>query len=304
MIKPIFKTKLEKEKKDYGCFSLEPLEKGFAHTLGNALRRCLLGSFRGAAITHIKIDGVKHQFSTLPGLKEDIVELILNLKQICIDYKDNKEIKATLAVRGPKEVKAGDIKLPANAKIVNPELTLGTLANKKSKLKMTLWINRGYGYSPAEERKFETLGIISIDANFSPVRRVNYKVETTRVGRRTDYDKLILEIWTNGTIKVKEVLEEAAKILSRYFKQIYNPVFDKDEETETFDSAKNEVLAITIEELDLPTRLINSLHRAKYKTVGDLIKAGTKKLIKIKNLGKKSIELITKSLKERGISLK
>ena len=227
MIKPSFKITTSKEGKDYGKFILEPLEQGYGHTVGNALRRCLLTSLQGAAVRKVKINGIHHQFSTIEGLKEDVVDLILNLKQLKVACKSKDEVKLTLKASGPKEVKAKDIKTPPEVKIINKDLHIAKLADEKSKLEMEIYIQNGLGYSPAEEVKSSTLGIIPVDASFSPVKRVNYKVEATRVGRRTDFDKLILEIWTSGAIKPKEALEEAAKILVSFFKQIFEPVLKK-----------------------------------------------------------------------------
>jgi DNA-directed RNA polymerase subunit alpha len=302
MIKPSFKTTTVKQKKDYGEFVMEPLEQGFGHTLGNSLRRFLLTSIPGSAINRVKIEGVKHQFSTLQGLKEDVVELILNLKQVIVDYDGDKEVKLSLSVKGPKEVKAGDIKTTAEVKIVNKNLVLASLAEKKSSLDLDIWVSRGYGYSPAEERKSDTLGIIPVDASFSPIIRVNYEVESTRVGRRTDYDKLILKVWTNGAIKPSQVLEDSAKILTSYFKQIYKPVLKEEKEVEKKED--NEALKLTVEELNLPTRIANALRRGGYPNVDSLSKAKKEDLYKVKNLGIKSIQIIEKKLKDKDVFFK
>lgn len=301
-IKPTFKIKPLEEKPDYARFVLEPLDQGYGHTVGNALRRCLLTSLLGAAITRIKIEGARHQFSTIPGLKEDTIEFILNLKQIKIDYKGSKEAKAVLEAKGPGEVKAGDIKTPAGVKIINKGLKLATLADRKAKLNVKIWINSGYSYSPAEERKSTTLGIIPIDAIFTPIIRVDYKVEAMRVGRRTDFDKLILEIWTDGTVKPKKTLEKSAKVLANFFKQIYSPVFEK-EKVEEKKVEDDEVLKLTVEELNLPTRIANALRRGGYGTVKDLTKANKEDIAKVKNLGKKSIDAIIEKLAEKGVKI-
>lgn len=303
MIKPFFKVKPTKKIKDYARFIIEPLEQGYGQTLGNALRRCLLASIPGAAITKIKIDGVRHRFSTLAGMKEDMIELILNIKQIRAVYKGEKEAKLTLDVKGPREVKASDIKTPAEVKIINKTLKLAKLADKKATIKMELWIKSGFGYSLARERKTSTLGIIPIDAIFTPITKVNYKVESTRVGRRTDFDRLILEIWTDGTIKPKKALEETAEILVGFFKQVYSPVFEKKEEPEE-KKEENEALKLTVEELNLPTRITNALRRGGYPTVKALSQAPREDLNKVKNLGVKSIKIIADKLKEKEVSLK
>lgn len=303
MIEPIFKTKQIKKEKDYAEFIFEPLEKGYGHTLGTSLRRCLLSSIPGAAITKIKIDGVNHQFSTLKGLKEDIVELILNIKQIKIAYSGKKEVELSLDVKGPGKIKAGKIKTPPGVKIINKDLQLAELANKNAKLKIKFWVNSGWGYSLAKERQSDILGVIPIDAIFSPIVRVNYKVESTRVGRRTDLDKLILQLWTDGTIDPKETLEKAAKILVSFFQQIYKPVI-KEEKKPSQSKKVNEFLNLMVEELNLPTRVANALRRGGYPTVESLTKISKEDLNKIKNLGVKSIEIIIKTLKEKGINLK
>lgn len=303
MIDPLFQIKKEKETADYGKFVIEPLEQGYGHTLGNALRRVLLSSLPGAAVTQVKIAGVKHQFSTLEGLKEDIIEFILNLKQLRIKYEGKKPAKLSLDVTGPREVKAADIKTPAKVEIVNKDHVLGNLANKKSKLKAEIWVESGFGYSPAEERKSEKLGIIPVDAAFSPIRKVNYQVEATRVGRRTDLDRLIFEVTTSGTIKPSEALKKAASILVAYFHQVVSPkkapkVKKKEEVTPLG------MRELTVEELDLPTRIANALRKGGYGTLGDLIAASCSDLAKVKNLGEKSIKVVETALAEKGVSLK
>ena len=223
MLNFLFKIKKVKQTSDFGHFIVEPLPRGFGHTLGNSLRRVLLGSLSGAAITQIKINGVKHKFSTLSGLKEDIIELVLNIKQIDLQYEGEKPVKIHLEKSGRGQVKVADIKAPATVKIINKDLVLANLADKKSRLKMEMIVESGTGYLLAEERKSNKVGIIPIDAAFSPVRRVNYRVEDTRVGRQTDLDRLILEITTDGTIKPMEALKEAAKTLVAFFNQVVEP---------------------------------------------------------------------------------
>lgn len=305
MLKPQFKATSKKLKKDYGEFVLEPLEQGYGNTLGTALRRCLLTSIRGAAVTEVKISGTRHQFSTIFGLKEDIVELILNIKKLRVKYTGDKPAALKLEAVGYKKVKAEDIKCPANIEIVNKNLVIANLADKKTKLSITMKVEAGTGYSPVEDRKSSKIGVIPIDAVFTPVIRVNPKVASTRVGRRTDLDKLILEIWTDGTIKPKEALEKAAKILSRFFKQIYKPTFKPREAKEEIGTFRSRgALDLTVEELDLPTRIANALRKGGYKTVEDLTKATEKEIAKVKNLGKKSVEIIKEKLKEKEVGFK
>lgn len=303
MINPSFQIKKKSESQDFGQFIIEPLQQGYGHTLGNALRRVLLSSLPGAAITEVKIGGVRHKFSTIEGLKEDIIELILNLKQIRLAYVGKKALKLELEKNGPGQVKAGDIKTPATVKIINQDLVLANLANRKSKLKIQMVVEAGFGYVSAEEEQTEKLGVIPIDALFSPVRRVNYQVETTRVGRKTNWDKLVLEITTDGTIKPSQALKEAAKILVDFFNQVVNPkrVVVKKVKLALVPA---ETMNLTLEELDLPTRIVNALRKGSYDTVGDLSAITTADLTQVKNLGEKSIKVVQKALAKKGINLK
>ena len=304
MLKPNFKTTAIIDTKDFGQFELSPLEPGNGHTLGNALRRVLLTNLLGAAFTKVAIAGVSHQFTTLEGMKQDVVELILNLKQVRIRYSGEKPVQAKLSVTGPKKVKAGDIKTPANVQIVNSDLQLVSLADKKSKLDVKLEIQSGFGYLPAENRQPEKLGEIILDASFSPVIRVNYKVETARVGRRADLDKLLLEIYTDGTLKPSEALDQAAQILIRSFTQIVKPTFEKKEPEAVEVTEDNEVMRLSVEELDLPTRIANALRKGGYATVKDLVQATRQDIAKVKNLGEKSLDIIVKKLKNKDIAIK
>ena len=222
MNEPIFETKTESKKDNYTKFVISPLVQGYGDTLGNSLRRVLLTSLPGAAITSAKISGVKHQFSTLKGMKEDIVEFVLNLKKVRIAYQGDKPIKAKLSASGGGEVKAGDIEVGPEVTITNPDLVLAYL-NKGAKLSARLEIESGSGYSLAEERKTGEIGLIPLDASFSPIVRVNYKVEETRVGRLTNFDKLILEVETDGTIDPKDALVKSSETLIAFYKQIVSP---------------------------------------------------------------------------------
>jgi len=307
MLTPSFKTTAIKQTKDYGEFALEPLEQGYGHTLGNSLRRVLLSSLEGADITEIKITGVKHQFTTLDGLQEDIVELILNLKKVRLSYSGEKESEnLTLDIKGAKEVKASDIKTPATVTIHNPDLKLATLADKSSKLSIKMTVQKGQGFSPAEDRKSNSIGVIPIDAAFSPVVRVAYRVEQTRVGRRTDYDKLIMQVWTDGSVKPKATLLQAAEILVGFFRQVYKPTFKKEVKSEESELPQfnGEVYDLTVEELELPTRIANALRRGGYKTVRHIVEAKIEDLTKVKNLGDKSIQKVKKALAKKDVELK
>lgn len=282
-------------------FVISPLENGYGHTLGNSLRRVLLSSLSGAAITSAKISGVKHQFSTLKGVKEDIVEFLLNLKKVRFSYTSDKPEKATLSVKGPGEVKAKDIKLPAGLKVSNPELVLANL-NKDAKLDAEFEIQIGSGYLPADEREEEAkIGVIPLDAAFSPVVRVNYKIEETRVGRVTNYDRLVLEIWTDGSIDAKDALLESAKILVSYFGQLVSPKEVKVEEKVEKRDDLGPVGKLSVEEVGLPTRVANALVKAGVETVEDLVNAKKEDLIKVRNLGEKSLKIIAVALAEKGV---
>jgi len=304
MLKVNFKTTAIAKTKDFGKFELSPLENGYGLTIGNALRRVLLSSLPGAAITSVSIDGITHQFTSLQGVKEDVVELLLNLKQVRISYEGKKPIKASLTADGSGKIKAGDIKTPANVTIVNKDLVLATLADKKSKLNVKLEISPGYGYLPAKDRQPKKLGEIILDATFSPVVRVNYQVETARVGRRTDLDKLILEIYTDGSIKPLKALKKAASILIKSFDQIINPTFEKEAKKPVEEADDNEALKLSVEELDLPTRIANALRKGGYATVKDLSESAKEDISKVKNLGGKSIDIIINALKEKDVKIK
>jgi len=301
MIQPNFKIKKSKITPNFGQFILEPLSQGYGYTLGNALRRVLLTSIPGTAITEVKISGVKHKFSTLSGMKEDIIELLLRLKEVRIKHEGEKPITLRLDKTGPGEVKAGDIEVPAGAEVVNKDLVLANLADSKSRLKMEMKAERGCGYLSSEERESDKLGVIMVDAIFSPVTRVNYKVETTRVGRQTDLDRLILEISTDGAIDPYSALRYAAKTLISFLNQIINPKASGVQKEEEKPSQKEEVLKLTVEELELPTRIVNALQKGGYKTVKKLMEASKEDLTSVKNLGEKSLKIILETLSKKGI---
>jgi len=303
MIEPKFTVKKEVEETNYGMFVIEPLEQGYGHTLGNSLRRVLLTSLKGAAVTKVKIEGVKHPFSTLPGLKEDIIQFILNIKKIRFKLTGDKPAKATLIMKGAAKITAGDLET-TEAEVVNKDLYLGELTSNKAKINMELTLEQGYGYVTTEEsEKEKELDTIIVDALFSPVIRVNYKVEATRVGRMTNLDKLILEIWTDGTITPYEAMKEGARTLVSYFLQVYEPKAKTAESVAVTPTISEEILKMTLEELDLPTRIVNALHNGGIDTVGQLLGTPKKELYKIKNLGTKSITSIEDVLREKGIAL-
>lgn len=291
-----FSIKTIDEKPNYGVFAIEPLVTGFGHTIGNALRRVLLSSFKGAAITEVKVAGVTHKFSTLAGLSEDMIDLILNLKSVKVSYVGDEPVTAKLTAKGAGTVTAKDIVAPATVKIVNGDAVIANLS-KDGKLDLELTIGSGYGYSPADERPSSAIGSMSIDAIYSPVERVAYKVESTRVGRRTDFDKVVLEIYTDGSTLPSLVLKEAARILVATFSQIVDP-------QETVDYSVSPTLSSSVmtDDLGLPTRVANALKAAGYKTAAELATATDKDLKTVKNLGGKSLGLIDESLSSKGLT--
>ncbi len=298
-----FKIKTEKESDNFAQIAIEPLEVGFGHTLGNSLRRVLSTSLDGAAITSVKIDGVSHQFSTIDGVLEDVIEILLNVKKIRLKIDSEGKVKLSLKVSGKKEVKAGDFEIEGAAEVINSEQHIATLTDAKSKLNMEMVGEAGKGYSLAEERKSNEIGVIAVDALFTPVVAVNYSVDPTRVGRRTDFDKLTLDVTTDGSLTPQEAVNEAAKILSETFKKIYEPDLEEEIE-ETSPAISEEVLKMTIEELDLPVRITNALKAIEINVLEDLINIPRAQLLKAKNLGTKSISLISEKLVERGLTLR
>ncbi len=297
-----------------GTFTIEPLDKGFGYTFGNSLRRVLLSSLGGAAITSVRIEGVAHEFSTIQGVKEDVTDIVLNLKDIVVKmHTDADEIEAPLVVTGPGEVKASDIDLPAGVEILSPDAPIATL-EKKTKLEMYLTIGRGRGYSPAEENKSEDqpIGVVPIDSIFSPIRRAAYSVDSARVGQRTDFDKLALEIETDGSIEPGSALREAAEILIKSL-AIFTDA-DRVEELTARDNFAELEAGIgaapasegddrLIEELEIGVRAYNCLKRAGIQTIGDLITRSESELNAIPNFGKRSTDEVIESLHQLGLSL-
>jgi len=304
MMEPNFIIKTEVEKPNYGMFIIEPLEQGYGHTLGNSLRRVLLSSLAGAALTSVKINGASHQFSTVEGLKEDVVELILNLKKVRLSLADGESATIKLSKKGPGAVTAGDFDVSAGIEIANPDLVIATLSDKKSTLELEATVARGYGYVQADEQKVDEVGRISMDSLFSPVTRVNYRVDATRVGRMTNLDKLVMEIWTDETIRPLDALRSAAKVLVSFFLQVYEPKAKAMEENVAVaPSVSDEVLKMRIEELDIPTRIVNALGRGNIETIGQLLGTPRAELMKIKNLGAKSLSIVEEKLREKGVAL-
>ncbi len=304
MVDPNFQIKVDVDKPGFGKFSIEPLEQGYGQTLGNSLRRVLLSSLSGAAIVSAKIEGVKHQFSALPGMKEDVVEFLMNLKKVRLMAESSEPVTMTIAKKGSGEVTAGDIEAPAGITIVNPDLVLAHLSDKKASLEATLVVEKGMGYVSADERHFDEVGVMSVDALFSPVTRVNYRVEATRVGRMTNLDRLVMEIWTDGAISALDALKSAAKILVSYFMQVVEPKAEgAAESVAVAPTISDEVLKMRIEELDIPTRIVNALGNGGIETIGQLLGTQRADLMKIKNLGTKSLAVVEEKLREKGVAL-
>jgi DNA-directed RNA polymerase subunit alpha len=297
-----FKVTTVNQTDTQGTFVLEPLEAGFGYTLGSCLRRVLLSSLEGAAITSIKVDGASHQFSTLPGMSEDIIELILNLKQVRIRLFSEKAAKMTLDFTGKGEVKAADIDTKGAGEIINSNLVLAHLNDAKAKLKIELTVEKGVGYTLADDKSSSELGVLPVDALYSPVLKVDYSVEPTRVGRKTNFDKLTLTITTDGTLRPEDALMQSSRLMAAFFKQVFEPTFDE-EIVETTASPSDDVLKMSVEELDLPVRITNALKAIDIDTVEKLTSVSKSQLMKAKNLGGKSLGLISEKLSERGLTL-
>jgi DNA-directed RNA polymerase subunit alpha len=296
MKQPNFSVINLEETTNYAKFVIEPLVNGFGYTIGNSLRRVLLSSLKGAAITNVKVAGVTHKFSTLEGMSEDMIDLMLNLKGIRVAYDGDEPVKATISAKG-KIVTAKDIVAPASVTIINTSAPIATLS-KDAKLELELEISSGYGYSPAEERTSDEVGVIVLDAIFSPVESVTYHIESTRVGRQTDFDKLILEMHTDGSQNPESILKQAAQILLAHFSQIVTPITDA---VPPINTTSPSDVTLSLDELGLPTRIANALKNAGYKTVKELLAATNKDLKGVKNLGGKSLEEVDAALATKGL---
>lgn len=306
--KPRIETAEIKSDGTYGKLILEPLERGFGITLGNSLRRILLSSLPGVAVTSIKIDGVQHEFSTIPGVKEDVTEIVLNIKGLIAKLHGDAPKTVYIEAEGEGEVTAGDIITDSDVEILDPGMHIATL-DEGAKLNMELVIDRGRGYVSAEKNKQNMqpiIGVIPIDSIYTPVLKVNYSVENTRVGQITDYDKLTLEVWTDGTISVKEAVSLAAKVLNEHLKlfvDLSEDLYLEQIMVEKDDRNKEKILEMTIEELDLSVRSFNCLKRAGINTVEDLTNRTEEDMMKVRNLGRKSLDEVVLKLKSLGYSL-
>lgn len=295
------------EEKNYGKFVVEPLERGYGTTLGNSIRRILLSSLPGVAVTSIKIDGVLHEFSTIPGVVEDVTELILNVKEIYFSLQGEGPKVVYIEAEEEGEVTAADIKVDAEVEVLNPEKHICTL-NGDKKLYMELTVDTGRGYVSAERNKFpeQPIGLIPVDSIYTPVKKANYTVENTRVGQMTDFDKVTLEVWTNGTIKPDEAISLSAKIMSEHLNQfieLSEQAKNAEIMVEKEETIKEKVLETTIEEMDLSVRSYNCLKRANINTVEDLINKSEDDMMKVRNLGRKSLEEVIYKLEALGFSL-
>ena len=306
--KPKIETVEISEDAKYGKFVVEPLERGYGNTLGNSLRRILLSSLPGAAVTSIQIDGVLHEFSTVEGVVEDVASIILNVKKLALKIYSDEEKVIEIDVKGDGSVTAADITHDSDVEILNPELYIATIG-KNGHFRMRMYAGRGRGYTPADQNKREDLpiGVIPIDSIYTPVSRVNFQVENTRVGQNSDYDKLSLDVWTDGSIGPKEAISLGAKILTEHlniFVGMTNEAQTAEIMVEKEEDQKEKVLEMTIEELDLSVRSYNCLKRAGINTVLELANKSEDDMMKVRNLGRKSLEEVKHKLEELGLGLR
>lgn len=298
------------ESNNYGKFIVEPLERGYGTTLGNSLRRILLSSLPGAAVTSIQIDGVLHEFSTVEGVVEDVTQIILNMKKVSLKMATDEEKGMDIDVKGPATVTAGDIQTDADVEVMNPDLYICTVADGAT-FHMHLTANKGRGYVSADENKARQddmpIGVLPIDSIYTPIERVNYQVESTRVGQRDDFDKLTLDVWTDGSITPSEAVSLAAKILTEHL-EMFVDLTDEAKNTEIMvekeETHKEKMLEMTIEELDLSVRSYNCLKRAGINTVQELTEKTEPDMMKVRNLGRKSLEEVKEKLAALGLSLR
>lgn len=296
------------EDQTYARYVVEPLERGYGITLGNSLRRIMLSSLPGAAVSSVKIDGILHEFSNIPGVKEDVTDIILNLKKLIVNLHSEGPKTVYIEAQGACEITAADIKLDSDIEILNPEIHIATL-NEDAKIYMEITITKGRGYVSAERNKQlaqPVIGLIPVDSIYTPVPKVNFKVEDTRVGQVTDFDKLTLELWTNGTLTPNEVISLAAKIMNEHlnlFIELSDNAMNAEIMVEKEETKKEKVLEMTIEELDLSVRSYNCLKRASINTVEELVKKTEEDMMKVRNLGRKSLEEVINKLHALGLSL-
>jgi DNA-directed RNA polymerase subunit alpha len=299
-----FNIKTIKSDATYGKFEMTPLIGGFGHTIGNCLRRILLITIPGAAITSIKVDGANHLFTTIPGIKEDLVDISLNLKKVKFKYQQDEPITLEINKKGVGPVTAKDIIANSLCTVANPDQIIANITDNKTSLKMELVVEMGVGYTLAKEQKSSVIGQIILDAAFTPVLRANYQVEPTRLGKKSNYDKLIMEVWTDGSIEPLTAIKIAAKDMIRTLSQIVDPKEFDDEVVTLASNPSASGLDISIEEIELPLRVTNALKKSGFSTIEHLIKAGRQEVSKSKNVGEKSLKIIDAWLKEKNFSWK
>ncbi len=307
MIAPTFYTHKQEESENYTRFVFEPLLASFGQSFGNALRRTLLSSLPGSAISYVKVEGAPHFFATIKGVKESVLDIVLNMKQLRFETPSEGELRVHLSSKGKGKIYGHDIE--GEAKVVNGDTYLAEITDDKGKLEIEAIVTTGYGFVPSEEREPSESGFTAVDSSFSPVKKVNFRVEEARVGRKTNYDRLVLEVWTDGSITPEAALQESANILSHQFSHILSQKESPKETTAeekveaTQEAASSKLDEIIIDELNLPSRVINALLRENIETVADLKKRGREKLVVLKGVGRKSIDLIDEELKKMGIEL-
>lgn len=309
MSQAVFFTKKIKMTTDHGQFVIEPLSPSFGNSIGNAIRRTLLSSLKGAAITSVKVDGAEHFFTTLKGVKDSVLDIVMNLKKVRFELPADGKYKISLSKKGTGKVFSRDIE--GEVKVINDDVFLGEITDEKGKIQLEAFVETGTGYIAAEEQENKEFGYFAVDSWFSPVTKVNYKIEEARVGRKTNFDRLIMEIWTDGSITPENAMKKSAQILAAQFNRI---VAGEDVPASTNDAVAQAINQqqeidkkfsdLIIDELNLPSRVVNALLRENIETVADLIKIGKDKLVGLKGLGRKSIELIDEELKKLGVELK
>ena len=306
MLEPIFNITVEQTEENYGKFIYEPLHTSFGNSLGNSLRRTLLSSLPGAAVSYVKFEKAPHFFTTIAGVKESVLDIVLNLKQVRFKATSKGPYTVKLSVKGAKKIYAKDI--TGEVKVVNGDQYIAEVTDAKGALEFEAIVEVGYGYIPSEEKEAKT-GYVAVDSSFSPVTKVNFQIEEARVGRKSNYDRLIMEVWTNGSLKPEEAMKETAQILMNHFKNIFEgksaTANTSDEEAALALEKKNpKVYETIIDELNLPSRVINALLRENIETVADLVQRGREDLSNLKGVGKKSIDLIEEELKKMEVELK
>lgn len=306
MLEPIFQTKIEKQSDNYGQIVFEPMHPSFAHSFGNAIRRTLLSSLRGAAIGYVKITNAPHFFTTLPGVKESILDIVLNLKQVRFMVAEEGSYTVRLMVNGAGKVYAKSFE--GEVKVVNEDHYIAEITDDKASLEIEAIVETGYGYLAADEKAEEKAGFVAIDSSFSPIERVNFKVEEARVGRKSNFERLILEIWTDGSITPEEAMKNSVQTLRAYINHVFSGKDTKDDSSHELSESSeaatdNKYYDTIIDELNLPSRVINALLRENIETVGDLIARGKENLVGLKGVGRKSIDLVEEELKKMNIKL-